>query len=210
MPGLQIASRLLMRKDPQMKRTGTRKTARRNTPRRNSATRDTATALLKTQHKQVEAVLKKLEGGRSEAQPLLEQLARALPAHMQIEQELFYPAVREVDEDVILESFEEHSVAEIALKRLLATPSDDPTFKAKVTTLKELVLHHAKEEESELLPKADKKLPADQNRELGRRMKEMFEQASQQRIKPVIPEGGRTTADVAEQRVLREMESAAE
>ena len=203
-----------------MKRTGTRNTARRSTARRNTArrssatrnstTRDTATALLRAQHKQVEAILKKLEGGRSEAQPLLEQLARALPAHMQIEQELFYPAVREVDEDVVLESFEEHSVAEFALKRLLATPTDDPTFKAKSTTLKELVLHHAKEEERELLPKADKKLPADQNRELGRKMKEMFEQASQQRIQPVIPEGGRTTADVAEQRVLREMESAAQ
>lgn len=203
-----------------MKRTGTRNNARRSTARRNtarrssatrnSATRDTATALLRTQHKQVEAILKKLESGRSDAQPLLEQLARALPAHMKIEQELFYPTVREVDEDVILESFEEHSVAEIALKRLLATPTDDPTFKAKAITLKELVLHHAKEEESELLPKADKKLSAERNRELGRRMKEMFEQASQQRIQPVIPEGGRTTADVAEQRVLREMEAAAE
>jgi hemerythrin superfamily protein len=172
--------------------------------------RNTATALLKTQHKKVEAILKKLESGRTEAGPLLEELARDLPAHMQIEQDLFYPAVREFDEDLVLESFEEHSVAEIALKRLLATPVDEPTFKAKATTLKELIMHHVEEEEGELFPKVDKKLPVEQNQELGRRMKEMFEQASQQSIEPGIPKGGRTTADVAEQRVLRDMESAAE
>jgi hemerythrin superfamily protein len=172
--------------------------------------RNTATALLKTQHRKVETLLKKLENGRSEAEPLLEELARDLPAHMQIEQELFYPAVREIDEDMVLESFEEHSVAEIALKRLLATPSDDPTFKAKATTLKELILHHVEEEEGELFPKVDKKLSTEQNQELGRRMKEMFERASQQSIEPIIPKGGRTTADVAERRVLREMRPAAE
>lgn len=172
--------------------------------------RNTATALLKTQHRKVEGILKKLESGRSEAGPLLEELARDLPAHMQIEQDLFYPAVREIDEDLVLESFEEHSVAEIALKRLLATPGDDPTFKAKATTLKELIMHHVEEEEGDLFPKVDKKLPTEKNQELGRQMKEMFEQASQQSIEPTIPRGGRTTADVAERRVLRGMQTAAE
>jgi hemerythrin superfamily protein len=172
--------------------------------------RNTATALLKTQHRKVETILKKLVSGRSEAQPLLEELARDLPAHMQIEQELFYPAVRKLDEDLVLESFEEHSVAEIALKRLLSTPSEDPTFKAKATTLKELIMHHVEEEEGELFPKVDKKMPAEQNKELGRRMKEMFEQASQESIDPAIPKGGQTTADIAEQRILRDMHTAAE
>jgi hemerythrin superfamily protein len=187
-----------------------RSTSRKSTARNGAATRNSATALLKTQHRKVEAILKKLEGGRSEAQPLLEELARDLPAHMQIEQELFYPAVRKLDEDMVLESFEEHAVAEIALKRLLATSSEDPTFKAKATLLKELITHHVEEEEGELFPKVDKKMAAEENLELGRRMKEMFEQASQQSIEPGIPKGGRTTADVAEQRLLRDMQSAAE
>jgi hemerythrin superfamily protein len=172
--------------------------------------RNTATALLKTQHKKVKTILTKLEGGRSEAQPLLDELARDLPAHMQIEQELFYPAIRKLDEDLVLESFEEHAVAEIALKRLLSTPSEDPTFKAKATTLKELIMHHVKEEEDELFPKVDKKMPVAENQGLGRRMKEMFEEASQQSIDPMIPKGGRTAADIAERRILRDMHAAAE
>ena len=188
-----------------------RSTSRKSTARNGAATRrNSATALLKTQHRKVEAILKKLEGGRSEAQPLLDELARDLPAHMQIEQELFYPAVRKLDEDMVLESFEEHAVAEIALKRLLTTASEDPTFKAKATVLKELIMHHVEEEEGELFPKVDKKMAAEENQELGRRMKEMFDQASQQSIEPGIPKGGRTTADAAEQRLLRDMQSAAE
>jgi hemerythrin superfamily protein len=71
-------------------------------------------------------------------------------------------------------------------------------------------MHHVKEEEGELFPKVDKKMPAEENQELGRRMKEMFEQASQQSIDPMIPKGGRTAADIAERRILRDMHAAAE
>ena len=163
-----------------------------------------ATALLKSQHRKVEAIFKKLEGGRAEPQPLLEELKRDLSAHMRIEQDIFYPAVRQVDEDLVLESFEEHSLAEIALRRLLATPGDDPTFIAKVTTLKELIQHHVEEEESDLFPKVEKKLGKEKNQELGSAMKSKFDELTDGA--PVaLSKGNRTTADMAERRVLRQM-----
>src|SRR5688572_25140478 len=103
-----------------------------------------ATSLLETQHRKVEALFKKLEGGRSEREPLLEDLANNLAAHMAIEQEIFYPAIKEVDEELVHESFEEHSLAELALKRLFVAP-DDEAFKARLTALKELIEHHVSE-----------------------------------------------------------------
>ena len=169
--------------------------------------RTEATNLLKTQHKKVEGILKKLESGRADAPPLLEELQRDLAAHMQIEQDIFYPAVRQVDQDLVLESFEEHSLAEFALKRLLATDPDDPTFTAKVTTLKELIMHHVEEEEGELFPKVEKKLGQARNKELGEQMSAAFDEFIESGQS--LPRGNRTTADVAERRVLKQMSAGA-
>jgi len=91
-----------------------------------------ATSLLGKQHRKVLAALKKLAAGRAEAGPLLAEIATELTAHMTIEQDIFYPAVREVDKDMVLESFEEHAIAELALKRLLASAPNDQAFTAKV------------------------------------------------------------------------------
>jgi hemerythrin superfamily protein len=165
-----------------------------------------ATDLLKTQHRKVEATFKKLEGGRAKPEPLLDELAHDLTAHMKIEQDIFYPAVREIDEDLVLESFEEHSLAEIALKRLLATSPDDPTFVPKVTTLKELILHHVEEEESDLLPKVEKKLGKEKNVELGARMKQLFDETVERDFRDLL-KGSKTSADVAERRVLKQLEA---
>jgi len=119
-----------------------------------------ATALLKKQHDEVRAIFKQLEKGNGHSSQLLTKLADSLAAHMVIEQELFYPAVLKVKEDLILESYEEHEVARFALKRLTKTKPSDRTFKAKVTTLKEIIEDHAEEEENELFPAAEKALGA--------------------------------------------------
>ena len=91
-----------------------------------------ATALLEKQHRKVEATFKKIKSEKASLAPLLEELANDLAAHMTIEQELFYPAVQGVDPDMVSESFEEHAIAELALKRLLATSPDSEQFKARV------------------------------------------------------------------------------
>lgn len=157
-----------------------------------------ATSLLEKQHRKVEAMFKKLESGKPEALPLLTELANDLVAHMAIEQDIFYPAVLRVKEDLVLESFEEHALAELALKRLVATDPKDPTFKAKVTALKDLILHHAKEEEEDLFPAVEKALGEEELLSLGKQMKPAFEQAVAQGFEAALPKTfAKTTADAA-------------
>lgn len=155
-----------------------------------------ATTLLEKQHRKVEAIFKKLESGKGDASPLLTELANDLVAHMAIEQTIFYPTARSVKEDLILEAYEEHAVAELALKRLLATKPEDVTFKAKVTTLKELIAHHVKEEEEELFPKVEKALGEEKLDALGKEMKAAFERALEEGYEAALPKTfAKTTAD---------------
>lgn len=133
-----------------------------------------ATALLKKQHDEVRAIFKLLEKGNGHSSELLAKLASNLAAHMVIEQELFYPATMRVNESLVLESYEEHEVARFALKRLVKTKPSDRTFKAKVTTLKEIIEDHAKEEEDELFGAAEKALGAT-SAALCTKMKTLFD-----------------------------------
>jgi hemerythrin superfamily protein len=158
-----------------------------------------ATDLLKQQHRKVEAIFRKLEKGHGD-EALVQELAANLTLYMAIEQEIFYPAVREMDEDVVGESFEEHAVAELALKRLLSTSPDEQAFKARVTTLKELIEHHVKEEEEELFPKVEKQLDEATLKSLGTQMKARFQEAVAGGPEALLPRRGLTTsADVAQQ-----------
>ncbi len=157
-----------------------------------------ATALLEKQHRKVEATFKKLESAKASPAPLLEELANDLAGHMTIEQELFYPAIQGVDPDMVAESFEEHAIAELALKRLLATSPDSEQFKARVSTLKQLIMNHVDEEENDLFPKVEKGLEADYLNELGKQMKQRFDEVVEIGFEDAVPEGfGETSADAA-------------
>lgn len=179
-----------------------KKTASKSATKRNGSAKQ-ATALLKEQHRKVEALFKQIEGARSRKEELVTELANDLAGHMKIEQDIFYPRVRELDEDLVLESFEEHSLAEVALKRLLETSPEEETFDARLSVLKELIQHHVQEEEKSLFPKVDKKLDAEESEQLASEMKAVFEDAVADGYEAVLPEGRETTSsDIAEQRVL--------
>jgi len=135
-----------------------------------------ATSLLESQHRKVEALFKKLQGGRSDTTAVLEELANSLAAHMAIEQELFYPRIKEAESDLVNESYEEHAMAELALKRLLMTDPEEESFQARVTTLRELIEHHVEEEEQELFPKVEKALEEQELAQLGKAMKARFDE----------------------------------
>ena len=155
-----------------------------------------ATSLLEKQHRKVEGIFKKLESGKGDASALLRELADDLAAHMAIEQEIFYPVVRSLAPDLVAESFEEHAMAELALKRLLATSPTASSFEAKVTTLKELIEHHVEEEEEELFPKVEKKVDADELDALGKRMKTTFDAAVERGFEALVPKSmSATSAD---------------
>jgi hemerythrin-like domain-containing protein len=140
-----------------------------------------ATDLLKKQHKNVKALFKKVEnteGGRQRRQ-LMDQIANELKIHTKIEEEIFYPAVREIGtskaEEMIDEAFEEHHVVDLVLAELPKVDPEDERFHAKMTVLSELVEHHVEEEEGEVFPMAEKKLGKDRLQMLGDQMQSMAE-----------------------------------
>ncbi len=136
-----------------------------------------ATQLLKQQHKAAKKVFLALEKGRAPAAPdRVKELVASLGAHMVIEQELFYPAVKAIKPDLVLESFEEHAAAQFGMERLLKTDPDDESFIPRVTTLKEMLEHHVEEEEESLFPAVEKKMKASELEALGKVMKERFDE----------------------------------
>jgi hemerythrin superfamily protein len=148
-----------------------------------------ATTLLERQHRHVETIFEKLDAAANHKnrKALVEALANELAAHMAIEQDLFYPRVRVVSDELVGESFEAHAIAEFALKRLLATEPDDPAFLARVATLEDLVDHHVDEEEGELFPAVEKKFDEEELEEMGRQMKAMFDAAVQSGYEALLP-----------------------
>jgi len=142
---------------------------------------------LKKQHRVVEGVFAKLEAGKGDLKGSVVDLANNLAAHMVIEQEIFYPAVKKVKEDLVLESYEEHAIARFALSRLIKTEPSHESFAARVTALKELIEHHVEEEESELFPKVEKAL-GDTLGELGETMEARFAEALEEGYEEALTE----------------------
>src|SRR3712207_5864780 len=114
---------------------------------------DTIT-LLKQDHKTVRGLFSEFskteDGSRREA--IVAEIIRELTVHAEIEEEVFYPAVRrEVPdvEDDVLESYEEHRVAVWLMEQLEGISPEDERYEARVMVFKEIVDHHVKEEEEE-------------------------------------------------------------
>lgn len=134
-----------------------------------------ATDLLKKQHREVKKLLKAAENSddASERKQLVDKIVDALKMHTQIEEQIFYPAVRDVGtkkaNELIDESFEEHHVVDLVIAELPDADFDDERFCAKISVLAELVSNHIEEEETEMFPIAEK-LGAARLRELGDEM----------------------------------------
>ena len=131
-----------------------------------------AIAVLKQDHETVRGLLSSLEnasGARREK--LLAQVDRELKVHTQIEEEIFYPAYRDAarkkdDTKLYYEALQEHHVVDLVLPEAAEGESPEE-LKAKAKVLKELVEHHAGEEESEMFPRARKLLDREELRDLG-------------------------------------------
>lgn len=121
---------------------------------------------------------------------LTRDLARNLLAHAVIEREIFYPAVGEAlgDDKMLREAFEEHDLVEFELRKLLGalTEEDDADFAAKLDVLCELVEHHVREEEFELLGRAELALGKERLSELGEQMKARFEEAHARDVEALL------------------------
>lgn len=139
-----------------------------------------AIKLLKADHKVVRQLLDELADTTPRATKkraeLLGEIRIQLKAHTAIEEEIFYPAFHAAgkksdDAKMFFEALEEHRAAgELVLPELLATEVNGEKFSGRAKVLKELVKHHADEEEKEMLPRAKELFDKGQLEDLGERM----------------------------------------
>ena len=138
-----------------------------------------AIALLKKDHEKVRGLLGDLEKsamrGGPRAQKLVTQIDKELVIHTTIEEEIFYPAFRDAvrtkdDKKMYFEAKEEHHVVKLVLPEVKEGGIALEEFAAKCKVLKELVEHHAGEEEKEMFPKARKIFSRGELQDLGDRM----------------------------------------
>jgi hemerythrin-like domain-containing protein len=138
-----------------------------------------AIRVLERDHATLRKLFKALEKSRRGTRQdiLLDKVFAALETHMQIEEEIFYPAFKRVmktkdDRTLFVEAEVEHDTARTVIPRLRGTPPGSARFKALVKVLKELIEHHADEEESDFFPRARKLLSRERLVELGVRLEE--------------------------------------
>lgn len=118
-----------------------------------------AVTMLKEDHKKVKGLFEEFEKATSKRKlGICKETLLELKVHTTLEEELFYPAVEKAvkDEKMMAEAEEEHHVAETIMAELEACTEMDVQFEAKYTVLAENVQHHINEEETEMLPKAEK------------------------------------------------------
>lgn len=123
-----------------------------------------AVKLLIDDHKKVKKLFKDFEGikdgesAASEKSAVVQEICKELTIHTKVEEEIFYPALRESidEEDLMDEADVEHAGAKILITQLEGMKPGDNHYDAMVTVLGEYIDHHIKEEQEEMFPKAQK------------------------------------------------------
>lgn len=117
-----------------------------------------AIGMLRADHQAVSALFADYENKHTKAQKkaLVAEICTALSAHAQIEEEIFYPAVKAALKDKFLvpEATVEHAGVKRLISEIEGVEPDGEMFDAKVKVLAEYVKHHVKEEQNEMFPKA--------------------------------------------------------
>jgi hemerythrin superfamily protein len=130
--------------------------ARANQTRSTDAPRD-AIALLKQDHRMVEALFEEFEDAEeSEQSELATRICQMLTVHAQIEEEILYPQAKEAfgeeEDEMVYEAEIEHGSAKELIAKIEAGTPEDAEFKSLVKVLSEYIKHHVKEEEKEMFP----------------------------------------------------------
>ncbi len=115
---------------------------------------------------------------------LVKTACTALEIHAQLEEEIFYPAVREIsDNETIKKSVPEHDEMRRVIGRLRDMKPTDPGYDDTFMELMRDVIHHVADEETVLLPEAERGLSAERLDELGAQM-------TKRRLELAVPRGG--------------------
>lgn len=130
-----------------------------------------ATELIRMDHARVVAAFHRYKEGASPRvrQGIAETVSLLLEIHAQLEEEIFYPALREVDERLVDRSYPEHEEMRRLIRRLRGLEPSSPEYDSTFMTLMRTVLHHVADEETTLLPDAERLLSGELPR-LGARM----------------------------------------
>jgi hemerythrin superfamily protein len=150
-----------------------------------------AIVMLKNDHKQIKRLFREFERAGDNAVKtkgaIVDRILEALTVHTYIENEGMYPAVRAALpdlEDDVLESYEEHHVADVLCMELAAMSPDAERFDAKVTVLIENVEHHVEEEEEEWFPKVREGLGRKRLQQIGADMERLRAKAPRRPEQP--------------------------
>jgi hemerythrin superfamily protein len=122
-----------------------------------------AIAMLTADHKKVKRLFADFDklkdaGSDEDKASIVDQICNELKIHTELEEEIFYPAVRKAidDGDLMDEALVEHAGAKDLIAQLEDASPEDDLYDAKVTVLGEQIDHHVKEEEGDMFPKAKK------------------------------------------------------
>lgn len=128
-----------------------------------AARHEDAIAMLTADHAEVKKMFKQYEklkedGSDDDKEALVEDICTALTIHMQLEEDIFYPAVRTaIEDDGLMDEAEvEHTGARDLIAQLETMAPDEPLYDARVKVLGEQIDHHVKEEQDEMFPKVRK------------------------------------------------------
>lgn len=152
----------------------------------------TITNMIRMDHTHVLSAWHQIQPGTSNRvrQGLVDTLCMALEVHAQLEEEIFYPALREVSPDEVLDrSKPAHDAMRGHIRTLRQLRAGDAAFDAALHELMREVIHHVADEETELLPKAERLL-APHLEELGARM-------TRRRVQLVGPRAGELAGSMA-------------
>jgi len=152
-----------------------------------------AITMLTEDHRKVKKLLRELEStterGVKTREELFTRIKADLTVHEIIEEEIFYPALKEHPKakEIVLEGYEEHNVVDTLMGELSALPYDHETWGAKAKVMQENIEHHIEEEEGEMFKKARQVFDEAELEELGERMARR--RATAEREIPVAPLG---------------------
>jgi hypothetical protein len=145
-----------------------------------------AIAMLKADHDKVKELLNRLdsttERGTKTREELFATIKGELTVHETIEEEIFYPALKEHPKakELVLEGYEEHHVVDTVMAELEGLDVSDETWGAKANVMKENVEHHIEEEEREMFKQARQVFDKQELQDLGDRMAERKISAQQE------------------------------
>lgn len=125
-------------------------------------------------HEKFKTLFGKVRESNNEAEKrkLFRQIKTELDAHTKIEEEIFYPSVKEKAEvvDIVEEGIQEHHQTDLFIREIENLVDGSDVFDPKLKVLMEGVEHHIQEEEKEMFPKVRDKFTEAELNDLGSKL----------------------------------------